>query len=172
MGERLRDLKLSVDPDQAGCLIMHWAGCGSFLQGSRVGSERGSEEEVGTGGSKVNRSGNDAGTVDANREGSDGDVRSNGTSYSHRRRTTSPPPPLSKPQPQSRGKAGRRYRGLDDTVVVAPGAAFVAHFENLFALRWSRDDRMVRFAVGEGKGKNRGTGRKGRNGRDKGQDQD
>ena len=29
LGEKLRDLKLIVNPDFVGCMIMHWAGCGT-----------------------------------------------------------------------------------------------------------------------------------------------
>ena len=29
LGQKLRDLKLIVNPDFVGCIIMHWAGCGT-----------------------------------------------------------------------------------------------------------------------------------------------
>ena len=83
VGERLRDLKLIVDPDQAGCVIMHWAGCGSYL--------------------------------DNNHEKKDQAGVNN------------------KQQPQR-----RRYKGIDDTYVLPPTTAFIAHFENLFTVRWPR----------------------------------
>ena len=85
VGERLRDLKLVVDPDQAGCVIMHWAGCGSFLDN---GDKKNQDQEE--------------------------------------QQSMQDPP------------RRRRYEGIDDTYMLPPTTAFIAHFENLFTVRWPR----------------------------------